>query len=250
MADEPTGTPETTTATPTGDGSVAGDGGSGVEETPEQLRARLADMERIHQQDLSRLSAGEEATRRAEAAERQLEIERQGRAYQPPTGVDPELVQFQQDYQDLASRDEVAARLLTRIGAAAEQRAQQAERKSAYDREMVSVPSELREDVERRMKATPGLSPSWAQKEAEAEMYRKERATLDASRKQLDDEEAARKRGRVDQSVTGIPGSDLRTDSMTPEQYERDCLAAESGDRKALQRLKDYDAGRIKLKSG
>lgn len=244
MAPEPTGTPDPATGTTAqaADGSAAPAGGSG-EETPEQKR--ITELERIHEQDLARLSAGEAATRRAQDLESELERERQRNAYQPPTGANPQLEQFQRDYQDLASRDEAAARLISGIGAAAEARIAEAERKGAYRAEMDSVPQADREEVERRMKATPGLSPKWALKDLKAERLDSQQSALDARQKKLDEEEAARKKGRVDVTVTGIPGSDLRTGDMTLDRYQKLCdLAGERTPegRKALQQLKAWDA--------
>jgi hypothetical protein len=246
MADEPTATPDPATATPTGDGSPGGEAvGSGVEETPEALRARIADLERIHEQDKSRLSSGEEARREADRLRAELEQSR-GRGHQPPTASDPMMEQIQRDYEAAKAGDpEAILRVVATVGQVSQNEVLALRRENAYAQEMASVPSEMRDQVRQKMKDHPGLSPSWAQKDIEAEMYRKERAALDARRKQLDDEEAARKRGRVDTSLTGISGGSLQNAGITATELAELSQKAERGDTKAIERLRAFDRGEL-----
>lgn len=248
MADEPTGTPDAPTGTPAPAGGGSGSGGavgSGIEETPEQLRERLAEAERIHQQDLSRLNAGEQATRRAQELEAENELLRQRPTYQPPTGMDPQVQQFQQDFADLSERDPAAARLIVKMGQMSEQAQQATRRDLAYSREMEQVPAADRDEVARRCKATPGLFPAWAQKDLESEKWRRENAALDERRRKLDEEEAARRRGRVDTSITPVSGADLHNAGMTASELAELSRKADAGDSKALQRLRDFDDGKL-----
>src|SRR3990172_678433 len=114
MADDATGTPGTTAeggaASATGTSAASQAGGAVVEETPEALKARIAELESIHKQDLTRLSAGEEARRKLEEWEAQ-----QGRPTTPPAGYDPNAYQTQQAaqlWQDLQERDPDAAQMI------------------------------------------------------------------------------------------------------------------------------------------
>lgn len=206
----------------------------------------------MHQQDLARLTVGEQAARRAQELEAENERLRQGSGYSPPTAGNPQLAQFQQDFEAAKGGDaEAMLRVVTQVGAASEARAQTLERQLTYARELDQVPDDMKEDVKKRCEATPGLSPSWAQRAIESERWRKESQTLDERRRRLDEEDAARKKGRIDASVTGIPAVDIQGGDMTPAQFQELCDLAEQRTEaglKAKRKLREFDEGRFKVR--
>lgn len=94
--EDPTGT---TATAADGSGAPAADGSDGGETAEE----KIARLERLHQQDLSRLSAVEDASRRTQELEQQLaELSaRVGAGSTPPTATTPNA---QQEWQTLTYR--------------------------------------------------------------------------------------------------------------------------------------------------
>lgn len=251
MPDEPTAT-GTTGAEPQGGGNATGTaaqptvGGTAGDESIEAVRAERDRLKAAHEQGLREKSNSEAERRRLQDLEVENERLRQGATYQPPTGVAPEVQQLQQDFAELSERDPAVARLIARMGQLSEQSQQATRRELAYSRELDQVPAADREDILRRCKATPGLSPAWAQKDMESERYRAEKSALDERRRKLDEEEAARRRGRVDTSITPIAGSDLHNSGITAAELADLSRKAERGGTegtKAAERLRAFDRG-------
>lgn len=255
MATEPTGTPEQTpVSAEVANGSVETPaGGSATEETPEQLRARLAELERIHQQDLSRLSAGEDAARRLREYEEQ---QRTGYGPQPATGQQPNYAdQLRQDYwttQDPNANleDRIAAQ--GRLTAASLGSAYQTQQQYAWDRELSSVGDEKRRQQIDQNARKWGVSPEWAKARMERDEFQQQQATLAAREKAIAEQEARLKRGVVDTTASPAPPTPGNPNEMTAEAYAREQFRLQEAGKMAeaaeLKRRKQ--SGELKVSGG
>lgn len=244
------GTPDATLegGTPAGAGTPAStpDGGTATE-SHEQLRAEVERLRAAHEQDVGEKGKLDEERRERARLEQENQQLRMGYGTAPATAANPyaeAAAQMQRDYVALQQSDDPRDRLVV----ANINYVHQLEAQQRFTAEMSMIPLPEQKAVAERA-VRERLTPSLALDRIKAERYDKERADLDARRKRLDEEDEARKRGRVDTSTTPIPGRDLQSGDMTPEEYTRLCNAAEKRDPKARQRLRDFDEERVKMRS-
>lgn len=241
---ESTGTP--TPAAAEGDASRTTDevkDGGGADKVDWEARAR--DLERKFEQQLKEKTNLEaERIRRQELEQENLRL-RQGYGTVPATAVDPaaeSALEMQQTFYALKGSQNPVDRLVAaQIEQTAAMMAQQ-----RFTTELATIPaSEQSEVMERARK--DGVSPVIARQAIKAEKYDREMAELEARRKRLDEEEEARKRGRVDTTTTPIAARDFDNAKYTLSAYTRDCSLAERGDRSAKQRLDDFERRNVPL---
>jgi len=218
MANEPTGTPDPATGTtaPAADGAASGPAGGAGAETPEQLKARINELESQRKQDLARLSSGEEAARRARDLE--LENERLRNSQPPPTGYDPNA-QLAQAWQMVAENNPELAQVVASAFQTTEQRVARVEAENRWYRELgeVSDPKE-RAEVEARARELK-VSPSWARRDLNSQKTDaalKEAAEL---RQRIADDEARRQRGVVTTHAGPAPPPPSNANEMKSSDY-------------------------------
>lgn len=247
MADDTTGTPGTTTGTqPQAAGGAVDSqaGGAGVEETPEQLKSRIAELESQRKQDLARLSSGEEARRQLEELRAQAE-----RAATPPTGYDPMAQNnYVQAWQELQENNPAAAQIIAASVQLTQQELDKTRSEHRWYRELDAVPVDDRPAVDKRARELR-VSPEWAYARIRAERYEAERTKLAEESRKLQEERDRMKRGVV--QTTGAPAPPAPTgNEITAEEYRQIARRAYEGDVEARKRIAEFDAGRLKIRPG
>lgn len=249
--------------TPSVSTDASGAGGAGDGETAEQLRARVADLESKHKQDLARLSAGEEAARRAQALEDELNRERAARSgwgNQPPATYDPQAARLVEVYQQARATTPETVELLehtTRaIASQFEEQRREMEKREAklrYERELDAIPADKRAEVDRRSRAE-GLWPSITYDRVLADELRSSRNEIAEQKRRLQEEQDRMKRGVV--RTTSEPAPPSSNDKTpTREEYARTARLAAEGNSAARTKMREWDdaeaaSGPIKFRDG
>lgn len=252
MADETTGTPAVTTgdgaATASGTPAVTQAGGAVVVETPESLKARIAELESVHKQDLTRLSAGEEARRKLEELESQA-----GQPTLPPAGYDPAAQHAQQTVAELWQRvqqgdGEAIAQVMAATVQAAQQEAERTRVESRWYRELDQIPASQKAAVEERAKRDR-VMPSVAHRFIKADTLDAKEHELAEQTRKLQEEQDRLRRGVVSTTASPTPAAPA-SDELSPEDYAKIARAAAFGDREARKKIRDVDEGRLKVRTG
>lgn len=221
-------------------------GGAVVEETPEQLKARIAELESQRKQDLARLSGGEEARRELERLR-----EEWSRANQPPTGHDPGYQQqneLAREWQELVETNPSAARMIAATAQMTQAEIARARQEQQWYRELDAVGASDRAAVEKRAREMR-VMPNVAHAFVKAERFEAEQTSLAEQRRKLQEERERLKRGTVDTTASPSPPPPPGTGEITREEFARLSRAALT-DPDARRRIADYDAGRLKIRPG
>lgn len=253
MTDEQAGTPA-----PTQEGGTATAAGTPAAVTDGGTSAGLSDAEK---QELEHLRAfreqalGEKGAL-SEARERIRELESQQRgSHPPPTGYDPAAVEAAEALRNLQERDPDAARAILALGALTQGELQKRdaefqrrEAQARFARELNAVPAEHRAEAERIARAE-NIWPSLAFDRIGRMQWEKERQTLAEQSRKLQEERDRLARGVVSTTASPAPHSPT-SNEITPDEYRQICRDAANGNQEARVRLRDYDAGRLKIKGG
>jgi hypothetical protein len=242
---EQAGTPNPTPDDATGGTPVTGtDGGTTVD-----WEARAREAERKFEQSLLEKEHLEAERRRRRELEEENERLRSGGYGTAPAHAGSPHAQAAEEmrayYTQLQNSDEPGAKLLL----ANLNYTQRLEAQMRFRDELASIPATEQAAVEKRA-VELGVRPTLAYQALKGERYDKESAEIAERRRKLDEDEAARRKGRVDTSTVPIPGRDLQTGDMTPKEFEELCSRAERGDSTARGRLRDFDEGRAHIKYG
>jgi hypothetical protein len=235
------------TATAAGTPAPASDGGTTGGEV--DWKARAEESERKFQQSLGEKSANEERARRLQEVEEENQrLRASGYGTAPATAGNPQAeaaARMQQTYLALKQSEDPVHQLL----AAQIDYTNMLDANSRFTSQLASIPTADQQAVAERARRE-GLAPALAFDRIKAERYDKEKGDLDARRKKLDEEEDARRRGRVDTTTTPVAARDLQSANITPSEYADLIAQAEKGDAKAHQRLREFDAGHVRMKDG
>lgn len=251
---ETTGTPGATqeganaVTTASGTPAASTDGGNAAAVSADE-RAELERLRSAHQQGLAEKETLERMKQENEWLRQQAE--QVNRAYPPPTGYDPAAQQAQriaQAYQNLQERDPDAAELISATARVSQEQFAWQQAEQRYYRELGTVASEDKAEVERIAKAE-NLWPSIAQFRLKAQRYDKTRNELAEQSRKLQEHEDKLKRGVVKTTAEPAPPAP-HGNSITAEQYAKASRDAANGDSDALKLVRGYDAGRIKIRDG
>lgn len=257
---EPTGTTEDPTGTTAqaadGSGAPAADGSGGGETEAQELER----LRRLHEQDLSRLSAAEDATRAVQQLSQQVaELQARQAATTPPMAMPnagaSEAAQMQQLTMRLAlgdpsltqdERDRATAMTLYRQ----EQLAQMTQRQVRDASEMSQIPVTDHSDTLKQYQTGLYASPLAAYNGVLAERYRKDAKSRDEKAASDQREREARARGTVASApATAAPASAIAIANGTikRQDYLTACTNAERGDPAARKVLAQYDSGKLRI---
>lgn len=239
--------------TPSGAGTPAAatEGGT-ADGLSEAVRQELESLRTFKEQALGEKGALAETRERL----RELEAERQRwAAQQPPTGIDPATQAAAQAIQALNERDPDIAQAVLGVVSLTQQEFQRRdqeftrrENKARFDRELSSIPADRRAEVERIAKSE-NVWPSMADDRLMRQRYEKERDDLAEQRRRIQEREDALKRGVVRTTAEPAPSAPTGSE-ISREQYADAARRAAQGDQQARQIIRDYDAGRIRIRSG
>jgi len=212
-------------------------------------KARAEELDRKFQQSLVEKTHLEEERQRRRELEAELDrVRSSGYGAAPATAGNPyaeAAARMQQNYLALQGSDDPRDQML--IASLNFQQQLQAELR--FNNEMATIPPAEQKAVAERARRD-GLSPTLALKVIHGERYDSERTTLEDRRRRLDEEEEARKRGRVDMTTTPIPARAVQNgDFASPDEYAEACQQAERGNQSAIQRLRDFDNGLVRIRS-
>ena len=212
-------------------------------------KARAEEAERKFQQGLLEKTHLEEERQRRRELEAELDrVRSSGYGAAPATAGNPyaeAAARMQQNYLALQQSDDPRDQMLI----ASLNFQQQLQSELRFNSEMSSIPPAEQKAVAERARRD-GISPTLALKVINGERYESEKSAISTIRRKLDEEEEARKRGRVDTTTTPIPARSVNNDHMTPAEYADLCRQAENGSEAARSRLNDYDLGRVPIKYG
>lgn len=244
----------TTTPDPVGaqESGTADRGSVGATAEAVDWKAKSEELERKFEQSLREKGALEEERRRRQELEQENAQLRGGYGTAPAAGNLHQQAadEMRQYYYELQQANTPEARMILANLNFTQQLFQQQQ----FDRDLATVPVEKQAEV-RKLAERQGLAPSVVyralkgdQAEEREKALQAREAELEARRKRLDEEENARRRGRVDVTTTPIPARDFQNGEYSRDAYIDDCRRAELGDEASRQRLNDFDEGRLKFK--
>lgn len=258
MADEPaTGTPGATSegaATSSGTPDASQDGGGAATVDADELK-KLRD---IREQFLREKDNTERIRQENELLRQQYE-QMSSRASMPPTGYDTAAqrqARAAQVLESLRERDPELVEALGYVAGATQEQlaAERAERERIeqqrrFDNELAGVPEADRAEVKRIAQAER-LWPSLAHDRLEARRFAKERTELAEQRRKLQEQEDRLKRGVVSTTASPSPPASTNNGEVTAEEWARIGQAAGAGDVDAMKKVRAYDEGKLKIRSG
>lgn len=250
MADETqtAGTPGTTgeggTATAAGTPPAAPDGGTSSGLSADE-RARLDKLEAAQAQWLGEKQRLEEANRRLEELEAQVQ-----RGNPPATayGYTAPPNPLQERFAAVSERDpEVAALFIEQVRATQQEFAAR-DAKLRYREELAGVPAADKAEVERIAKQE-GIWPDLAFSKLQRRRFEEQQATLAEQSRKLQEERDRLARGVTRTDAAPAPPAS-RGDEITPEENDKLIADAERGNADARKKLRLIDEGKINIRYG
>lgn len=260
MADEQAaGTPGATSegaVTDSGTPTSSQDGSGAATVSAEEIES----LRNIREQFLREKENTERIRQENEELRREREErQRYGQGHPPATAYDPSqaaVAEAAQAIQILQDRDPEYARALLAFGTLTQAEFQKRdadltrrEAEARYKRELEAIPSDRKAEVDRIAKAE-GLWPSIVDdRVVRRRLEAKEQSLAEQSRK-LQEERDRLARGVVRTDAAPAPPATNHNGEITAEQWAQITRDAANGNADARRKVRDYDEGRLKIRSG
>ena len=176
-------------------------------------------------------------------------VDQLGRAYPPPTGVDPKYQRLAQIHQNVQERDPETLELISEYARATQEQIQRQEAQQRYYRELADVPAEDKAEVD-RIAQSERLWPSIARDRVLARRYEREKTEIAEQRRKLQEDHDRKARGVVQTTAAPAPAASNNNGEITADEWAKVSRAAAMGDSESRRKVRDYDEGRLKIRPG
>lgn len=243
MADPTTGTTDEQTGTLSGGNGSAAGGNEG------DLEAKLAELERQKQQWLAEKNNRAEEQRELEALRARMEeIEAANQRSSPTSGYDVQEV-ASEVYRAAASGDPLARALIL---AAQEQRQREEGLRREWETtqvraEIEKIPEADREEVQKYLRSGEFRTVRAAHKAVKADRLEGESLKLAKERERIEAERRRREEGTVDTTVRTVGAGELKSRTMSLDDYTRQLRALPPDQARELKRKADSGAIIVKM---
>ena len=219
----------------------------------------LQSLRNTREQFLREKENTERIRRENEELRREMERQRQGSGYPPPTAYDPAqnaAIEAAQAIQSLQDRDPEVARAILALGSITQAELQKRDadlrrmqEQARFNKELDAIPAERREEVRRRAEAER-LWPSIVDDNVVRRQLERERAELAEAKRKVQEQEERLKRNVVRTDASPAPSSPPSSGEITAEEYDRLIASARKGNANDRKRLDDVERGTVRVRYG